>query len=330
MTANQQQQPLDLETGDDMRRLSRRSILRRSVLGITGVGLVSLLAACGGDEEDSTGEARNTSWHVSVRSGYACGKGTHLDAHVLEVTSDGAVSVLETVVLERGSSNCSVGRRPRGLRPRVGPRVGGAQRTLGVFFAEQAELEAASVVAFDQIARELTLLGAPRALVQRARSAGADEVRHAVTTRELAERFGATVQTPRIAASAARTLFDFAYDNAVEGCVRETYGALVASVQARRAADPDVAKAMRTIAVEETVHAALSWDLATWAEAQLTSEQVATLRSAQRAAFTELRASVHDSYSAEIRHQAGLPDVAVATALLEGLEASLLEAPRAA
>ena len=56
MTANQQQQPLDLETGDDMRRLSRRSILRRSVLGITGVGLVSLLAACGGDEEEEEEE----------------------------------------------------------------------------------------------------------------------------------------------------------------------------------------------------------------------------------------------------------------------------------
>ena len=52
MTADQHQQPLDLETGDDSRLLSRRSILRRSVLGITGVGLASLLAACGDDEED--------------------------------------------------------------------------------------------------------------------------------------------------------------------------------------------------------------------------------------------------------------------------------------
>ena len=51
MTANQQQ-PLDLETDDDRRLLSRRSILRRSVFGITGIGVASLLAACGGDEED--------------------------------------------------------------------------------------------------------------------------------------------------------------------------------------------------------------------------------------------------------------------------------------
>ena len=52
MTTDQHQQPLDLETDDDMRLLSRRSILRRSVLGITGIGVASLLAACGGDEEE--------------------------------------------------------------------------------------------------------------------------------------------------------------------------------------------------------------------------------------------------------------------------------------
>ncbi|MDQ4045032.1 MAG: hypothetical protein M3173_06255 [Chloroflexota bacterium] len=33
-------------------RLSRREVLGRSVLGITGAGLVFLLAACGGEEED--------------------------------------------------------------------------------------------------------------------------------------------------------------------------------------------------------------------------------------------------------------------------------------
>ena len=58
MISDQQQQHLALETDEDMRLLSRRSVLRRSVLGITGVGLVSLLAACGGggDEEDEEEE----------------------------------------------------------------------------------------------------------------------------------------------------------------------------------------------------------------------------------------------------------------------------------
>ena len=53
MTTDQQQQSLDLKTDDDRRLLSRRSLLRRSVLGITGVGLASLLAACGDDEEEA-------------------------------------------------------------------------------------------------------------------------------------------------------------------------------------------------------------------------------------------------------------------------------------
>jgi hypothetical protein len=51
MTADQQQF-LGPETDDDRSLLSRRSILRRSVLGITGIGMASLLAACGGDEEE--------------------------------------------------------------------------------------------------------------------------------------------------------------------------------------------------------------------------------------------------------------------------------------
>jgi hypothetical protein len=47
-----QHQHLDLETGEDARLVSRRTVLRRSVLGIAGVGMAALLAACGGDDED--------------------------------------------------------------------------------------------------------------------------------------------------------------------------------------------------------------------------------------------------------------------------------------
>lgn len=45
-------QPPDRETGEDRWVLSRRTLLRRSVPGMTGIGLISLLAACGGDDED--------------------------------------------------------------------------------------------------------------------------------------------------------------------------------------------------------------------------------------------------------------------------------------
>jgi hypothetical protein len=57
----------------------------------------------------------------------------------------------------------------------------------------------------------------------------------------------------------ARSLEELAVENAVEGCVRETYGALTAIWQARTAKDPSVAAAVRRIARDETRHAALSW-----------------------------------------------------------------------
>ncbi len=44
--------PLELETDEETRVLSRRAVLQRSFLGIAGVSVVTLLAACGGDDDD--------------------------------------------------------------------------------------------------------------------------------------------------------------------------------------------------------------------------------------------------------------------------------------
>lgn len=52
MSPHRQHQRPDLETDEDTRLISRRGLLRRSALGITGVGLASLLVACGDDDED--------------------------------------------------------------------------------------------------------------------------------------------------------------------------------------------------------------------------------------------------------------------------------------
>lgn len=52
MVPNSQHQQLDPEANEDMSPMSRRTVLRRSMLGITGLGLASLLAACGEDDED--------------------------------------------------------------------------------------------------------------------------------------------------------------------------------------------------------------------------------------------------------------------------------------
>jgi hypothetical protein len=88
----------------------------------------------------------------------------------------------------------------------------------------------------------------------------------------LARRAGAPeAHTPavRVRAPRQRTLERIARENAVEGCVRETYGAALAGVAAERADDAWVRTTLRRIARDETRHAELAWDVAHWIEARL-------------------------------------------------------------
>ena len=80
-----------------------------------------------------------------------------------------------------------MGRRPLG---HTQPRQRGAT-PLAQTLAEAAHLEAASVIAFARLARDLVRLGAPAGLVARARAAAQDEVRHARSLGHLARQHGA-------------------------------------------------------------------------------------------------------------------------------------------
>jgi hypothetical protein len=59
----------------------------------------------------------------------------------------------------------------------------------------------------------------------------------------------------------ARSLLEIALENAREGCVGETWAALVAHVQGRCAATARARQQFRRIAEDETRHAELAWDL---------------------------------------------------------------------
>ena len=79
---------------------------------------------------------------------------------------------------------------------------------------------------------------APQPLLALARQAAADEVRHSAVTAELARKYGGTPQPPVVVARPVRSLPEIAAENEVEGCVRETYAALLATYQAAHARDP--------------------------------------------------------------------------------------------
>lgn len=148
------------------------------------------------------------------------------------------------------------GRLPDGLA--VDP---GLAPSLGETFARAAVLEAASVVSFRRLAKDLERHGAPRALVRRAERAARDEKRHAALTRRLARRFGGVRVRARVVAAAPRTLREIALENAREGCVGETLGALLLSARAHASDDAEVRATLREIARDEVAHAAFAWDL---------------------------------------------------------------------
>jgi hypothetical protein len=222
-------------------------------------------------------------------------------------------------------AQCGIGRRPAGMaRPRR--RRGSVP---GRYFAAAAKLEAASVDAFHGARAQLAAFGAPARLLRACERAARDEVRHARSQATLARHHGVEARMPRSRSVARRTLVDFALENAIEGCVRETYGALVALRQAEHASDPRVRDAMRRIAADETRHAALSWRIARWLQAQLDPGTRAMVSRAQRRAVRDLRRTATREPPRALTSIAGLPGADEAVRLVDALDRMLWLTPPA-
>jgi len=204
-----------------------------------------------------------------------------------------------------------LGRKPEGFSLAAPD----AQITLGSYFSDCATMEAASIFAFRRLERELHALRAPRALQARAARAARDEARHAKLMRRLALRFAAAPPSFRIEPPARRALVAMAVENAIEGCVRETWAALVAAFQAERACDPAIRATLRSIARDETQHAALAWDVAAWLETRLGAEERVRVERARTAALEELSSQFVCEPSPELRELAGVPSTTQALAL---------------
>ena len=142
-------------------------------------------------------------------------------------------------------------------------------------------------------------------------------------TGELARRFGAEPQPARVAASRARGAFEIALENAIEGCVRETYGALLAHHQAQAAQDPQVRAAMQHIAEDETRHAELSWRIARRLEPRLSKAEQQALVQARAAALAQLFSGLDVAFTPDEARAIGWPAPAVGARMLERLGASL-------
>jgi hypothetical protein len=140
----------------------------------------------------------------------------------------------------------------------------------------------------------------------------------------LAARHGASPPPVRIARSRRTTPARLARENGVEGCVRETFGALLACWQARHARNPLVARAFTRIARDETRHAALAWAIAGWIEPRLDASARRDVRRARQRALASLRRATTEPPDV-LRLDAGLPTAREATELITHLEMGLLD-----
>ncbi|MFO0664037.1 MAG: hypothetical protein U0174_08800 [Polyangiaceae bacterium] len=238
----------------------------------------------------------------------------------MDLYDDGRL--IDRSTLSRTSSVIMRGRRPAGLRaPRRTPCT-----RLGGYFARAAHAEAASVEAFARLAEELESFGAPRSLVRRAKAAMADEVRHAEAMHGLAKSFGGHSLPLRVRQHERRSFYAFAKENAVEGCIVETYAALEAHHVAAVAADRRVRASHRAIARDETRHAELAWDIAAWAESRLSGRELRRIDRARQSALRALEDELARTMAEELHTVAGVPRPEVARALCDAFFPSRIAA----
>ena len=206
-----------------------------------------------------------------------------------------------------------IGRLPAGMCIVAEGDEGAA---LGRYFARVTHLEAASVYAFRQLARELAAHGAPADLIRRADDAARDEARHTRLMFALARRFGGNPIPPEVRNCGVRSLSAIAQENAVEGCVRETFGAAVAAWQAQHAASPEVRRVMQVISADETRHAELAFLVHAWAISQLDPAAAERIEERARAAAATHLANEREP-DAHVAHVAGFPDAATQRTLAQ-------------
>jgi hypothetical protein len=224
---------------------------------------------------------------------------------------------------------CGTGRRPPGLAE--GEVAGGEGADAGPegegavarFLGEVAHLEAASVLAFEGLARELEAHAAPARLVGAARRAAREEVEHAEVMARFATQAGARLRPVVVTSTPARSLEAIAADNAVEGCVRETFGAVIAMHQAERARSAEMRRALERIAREEAAHAELAWELAGWLRGRLDEAARGRVDEARRVAVEALAREVEREPEGEIVAELGWPTPCEARAAMGALRGSI-------
>lgn len=243
----------------------------------------------------------------------------------VKVGKDGFIEELRRAIGSTEGGVC-IGRIPPGELNIVRENADCYGEGLGKMFARHAAFEAASVVAFEHLQRELLYYQAPRSIIEKIVTAANDERRHAQQVSALAEQYGAQSDTFTVDTGNVRSLFDIALDNLKEGCVGETWGALVGLYQAENAQDTSIRKTMKSIAEDEVGHAALSWEIHNWLITKLSIAERDKLEIERLSAINAMRDKVCNRVLEPFEVFAGLPNAGVKSVLMERFTSQLLSA----
>jgi hypothetical protein len=196
---------------------------------------------------------------------------------------------------------------------------------LGQYLADMTAMETAAITAFYNLSLELEAYDAPADLIARARQAVLEETRHSEMAALLAASFDAEMPEVTVDDFCLRSLYEIAIENAVEGCVNETFAAACGLWQSEYAQLYVFRKVIGHITEEEMGHAALSWEIHQWIMPQLSEAQQEQIRLAQAEAVDSLVSDFKQESNPVLQQAFGLPTKDDAARLFTQLKNSVWE-----
>ena len=153
-------------------------------------------------------------------------------------------------------------------------------------------MEHASIAAFSRFIMQLMAVASPAWLVEDSTQAIEDEIQHARLCFGLADVYAGASMGPGELniddlLEEPCTLAEVAAATVREGCVAETIAALLVRDALEGARDPEVRRALTTIADDEARHATLAWRFVQWALSAGDESAREAVREAVREAFAD-------------------------------------------
>jgi len=218
------------------------------------------------------------------------------------------------------------GRMPNGLHLKNDSMTTQSSvNVLGQYLVDMTAMETAAITAFHYLSLELEAYDAPQALIARAREAVIEEARHAEMAAQLAAAYDLDMKEVTVDAFTLRPLYQIALENAVEGCINETFAAACGLWQSELAQHDVFRMAIGDITEDELGHAALSWDIHQWVMPQLSQVEQERIRVAQAEAVDNLVNDFKQESNPVLQQAFGLPTKDDAARLFAELKDSVWE-----